>query len=152
MRLICVQTPKVYLVHQMLLYASVQQLPWEVLIASVITASERRKRLKLKRIVISEHNYLALKKVGYAGDSFNDVVSKLLQVYRAYKENKKQQEEQQQQENYDAKYITNNDGLPFHDSFSELFGEYDRQQLADLFGYRMRNSSRKSQPIREESE
>jgi predicted CopG family antitoxin len=49
-------------------------------LATVLTASERRKRLKLKRIVISEHNYLALKKAGYAGDSFNDVVSRLLQV------------------------------------------------------------------------
>jgi predicted CopG family antitoxin len=65
--------------------------------AAVLTASESRKRLKLKRIVISEHNYLALKKVGYAGDSFNDVVSKLLQVYRAYQEKKKQQQQQQQQ-------------------------------------------------------
>jgi hypothetical protein len=33
--------------------------------ATVLTTSERRKRLRLKRIVISEHNYLALKKVGY---------------------------------------------------------------------------------------
>jgi predicted CopG family antitoxin len=67
--------------------------------ATVLTASERRKRLKLKRIVISEHNYLALKRLGQAGDSFNDVVSRLLQVYRAYQEMKKkqQQEEQQQQ-------------------------------------------------------
>ena len=31
--------------------------------AAVLTASERRKRLKLKRIVVTEHNYLALKKV-----------------------------------------------------------------------------------------
>jgi predicted CopG family antitoxin len=66
--------------------------------ATVLTASERRKRLKLKRIVVSEHNYLALKKVGYAGDSFNDVVSRLLQVYRAYKEKKQQEEEQRQQQ------------------------------------------------------
>ncbi len=64
---------------------------------ATVLASERRKRLKLKRIVISEHNYLALKKAGYAGDSFNDVVSRLLQVYRAYQEKKKQQEELQQQ-------------------------------------------------------
>jgi predicted CopG family antitoxin len=62
--------------------------------ATVLTASERRKRLKSKRIVISEHNYLALKKAGYAGDSFNDVVSKLLQIYRVYQEKKKQQEEE----------------------------------------------------------
>src|SRR5215213_9582412 len=95
---------------------------------AVITASEKKKRLKLKRIVISEHNYLALKKVGYAGDSFNDVVSRLL-VYRAYQEKKQQEkQERQQQANRDEKYIINNDRLPFSDSFSELFGEQDRQQ------------------------
>ena len=105
--------------------------------ASVLTASERRKRLKFKRIVVSEHNYQALKKVGYAGDSFNDVVSRLLQVYQNYK--KKQQEEQQRlQENDDEEYITNNDELPFPVSLSELFGEQDRQQLADLLGLRKR--------------
>jgi predicted CopG family antitoxin len=98
----------------------VQQLPWEAITTTVLTASERRKRLKLKRIVISEHNYLALKKVGYAGDSFNDVVSKLLQVYRAYKEKKEQEEQhQRQQENDYEKYMTNNDELPVPDSFSE---------------------------------
>jgi hypothetical protein len=56
-------------VHQIPLYSSVQQLPWEVRMASILTASERRKRSRLKRIVISEQNYLALKKVGYAGNS-----------------------------------------------------------------------------------
>jgi predicted CopG family antitoxin len=65
--------------------------------ATVLTASERRKRLKLKRIVISERNYLALKMLGHAGDSFNDVISKLLRIERSYKEMKKQQEEQQEQ-------------------------------------------------------
>jgi hypothetical protein len=121
---------------------------------TVLKASERRKRLKLKRIVISEHNYLALKKVGYAGDSFNHVVSRLLQVYRAYQEMKKQQEEQQQQqqENDVEKYITNDDRLPFPGTLSDLFDEHDRQQLADLLGYRKMNSSRKSQPIKEEGE
>jgi predicted CopG family antitoxin len=64
------------------------------------------KRTLLKRIVVSEHNYLALKKLGYAGDSFNDVISRLLRIERNYREMKKtkeQQEEQQQrqQENYD---------------------------------------------------
>ena len=131
-----------------------QQLPWKVLMATVLTASERRKRLKLKRIVVSEHNYLALKKVGYAGDSFNDVVSKLLRVYRAYQEEKKKQQEaqQQQQENADEESITNNDRLPFPGNLSQLFGEHDRQQLAELLGYGERNSGRKNQPIREESE
>jgi predicted CopG family antitoxin len=114
--------------------------------ASVLTAAERRKRLRLKRIVVSEHNYLALKRLGQAGDSFNDVVSRLLQVYRAYQE-KKQKEEQQQQENADEKYITSNDRLHFPDSISELFSEYDRHQLADLLGYREKDSSRKSKAI-----
>lgn len=59
--------------------------------AAVLTASERRKKLKLKRIVISEHNYLALKMLGHAGDSFNDVISKLLRIERSHKEMKKQQ-------------------------------------------------------------
>ena len=86
----------------------------------------------MKRIVISEHNYLALKKVGYAGDSFNDVVSRLLQVYRAYKEQKKQQEAKQQQENDYENYMTNNDGLPFTDNLSKPFTEQDIQQLADM--------------------
>jgi predicted CopG family antitoxin len=53
-------------------------------------------RSKLKRIVISEHNYLALKRLGYAGDSFNDVISKLLRIERSYQEMKKQQEQQNQ--------------------------------------------------------
>ena len=111
-----------------------QQLPWKIIVASVLTAAEGRKRLKLKRIVISERNYLALKRLGQAGDSFNDVVSRLLQVYRAYQEMKKkqQQEEQQQQENAPEEYITNNYRLPFPGSSSELFGGHDRQQPADL--------------------
>jgi predicted CopG family antitoxin len=114
--------------------------------ATVLTASERRKRLKLKRIVVSEQNYLALKKAGYAGDSFNDVVSRLLQVYRAYREKKQQEEQQKQQENNDEEYITNNHVLPFPNSFSELLGEHDsRQQLADLLSLRRSNSSRNNQ-------
>jgi len=89
----------VHLVHQILLYASIQQLPWKIRMATVLTASERRKRLKLKRIVVSERNYLALKMLGHAGDSFNDVISKLLRIERIYQEMKKkeQQEEQHQQ-------------------------------------------------------
>jgi predicted CopG family antitoxin len=110
---------------------------------SIVTASKRRKRLKLKRIVISEHNYLALKKVGYAGDSFNDVVSRLMRVYRIYQENKKQQEEEQQkqqQENDFEKYPINNDGLdPFPDNLSKPFTEQDIQQLADMRGLRKEN-------------
>ena len=55
------------------------------------TASERRKRLKLKRIVVSERNYFALKGLGHAGDSFNDVISKLLRIERIYQEMRQQQ-------------------------------------------------------------
>jgi predicted CopG family antitoxin len=32
----------------------------------------------LKHITVDERNYLALKRLGSAGDSFNDVVSRLL--------------------------------------------------------------------------
>jgi predicted CopG family antitoxin len=76
--------------------------------ATTLTASERRRRLRLKRIVVSEQNYLALKRLGQAGDSFNHVVSRLLQVYRAYQE-KKQEEQQDEQENYDDEHITNSE-------------------------------------------
>jgi hypothetical protein len=54
-------------------------------VATTTTASsERRKRSRLKRIVVSERNYFALKELGRAGDSFNDVISKLLRVERSY--------------------------------------------------------------------
>jgi hypothetical protein len=82
------------------------------LATAVTTASaERRKRLRLKRIVVSERNYLALKMLGHAGDSFNDVISKLLRIERSYQEMKKQQEEQHQQENSDG-----SSGLPSYRS------------------------------------
>ena len=106
-------------------------------------ASERRKRSRLKRIVVSERNYFALKELGRAGDSFNYVVSKLLQVYRAYQEKKQEEQERQQQENDYEKYIPNNDRLPFPGSLSELFDEHDIQQLAGLLGLSRRNSSGK---------
>jgi predicted CopG family antitoxin len=92
-----------------------QQLPWKVGMESVITAAERRKRLKLKRIVISEHNYLALKRLGQAGDSFNHVVSKLLRIERIYQEMKKQQEQQQESDDSSV--------LPSLSNPSAMFGE-----------------------------
>lgn len=142
-----------HLVHQFPFMCERTTITLEVIMTTVLTASERRKRLRLKRIVISEHNYLALKRLGQVGDSFNDVVSKILQVYRAYQEKKKQQEElQQQKDNAREEYITNNDRLAFPGSLSELFDEHDIQQLADLLGYGKRNSDRKSQSINEESE
>ena len=33
----------------------------------------------LKQIVVSEKNYYKLKKLGFAGDSFNDVITVLLE-------------------------------------------------------------------------
>jgi predicted CopG family antitoxin len=50
-----------------------------------IPTSERR-RLKLKRILVSEQNYVALKKLGLAGDSFNDVTTKLLRIQKNLQE------------------------------------------------------------------
>ena len=35
---------------------------------------------ELKHIVVSEKNYLALKELGKTAESFNDVISKLLEV------------------------------------------------------------------------
>jgi len=35
-------------------------------------------KLKLKQIVVDESNYKALKDLGKAGDSFNDVIKRLL--------------------------------------------------------------------------
>ena len=56
-----------------------------------ILASERRRRLKLKRIVVvSEQDYVALKKLGHAGDSFNDVTTKLLRIQKNHQEKQKQ--------------------------------------------------------------
>jgi hypothetical protein len=43
---------------------------------------KKRKEVKLKRIVASEQNYIALRRLGHAGDSFNDVVTKLLQIQK----------------------------------------------------------------------
>jgi predicted CopG family antitoxin len=58
---------------------------------SLFSPSKRRKKTMLKRIVISEHNYHLLKKLRYAGDSFNDVIGMLLRVHEHYR--KKQQKE-----------------------------------------------------------
>jgi predicted CopG family antitoxin len=116
-------------------------------LATVVTttAAERRKRSRLKRIVVSERNYLALKMLGHAGDSFNDVISKLLRIQRNYQE-KQQQLQMQQQESDDENNSTNSSGLPFPGSLSELFDEQDRQQLADLLRLRRGNrSSRNNQ-------
>lgn len=98
---------------------------------TTITSSERRKRSRLKRIVVSERNYPALKMLGHAGDSFNDVIPKLLRIERrSYQEMKKKQQEErqhQQQENSD-----NSSGLPSIPMPSAEFEEYNKQQMAEL--------------------
>jgi predicted CopG family antitoxin len=97
---------------------------------TTITSSERRKGSRLKRIVVSERNYLALKMLGHAGDSFNDVISKLLRIERSYQGMKKKQQEErrhQQQENSD-----NSSGLPSIPMPSAEFEEYNKQQMAEL--------------------
>jgi hypothetical protein len=63
--------------------------------------TKKGRRAQLRRIVVSEHNYFALKKLGYAGDSFNDVISRLLLIEKNYREMKKKEEEEQRQNNND---------------------------------------------------
>jgi predicted CopG family antitoxin len=100
--------------------------------AAVLTGAERRKRLKLKRIVVSERNYFALKTLGHAGDSFNDVISKLLRIERNYQEMKKQQE---QQENNDKNSGNNSDNgsefLSPPGPFT-LFEKENKQEISEL--------------------
>ncbi|MDQ3948123.1 MAG: hypothetical protein M3218_03255, partial [Thermoproteota archaeon] len=88
-----------------------------------------RKRSRLKRVVVSERNYFALKELGRAGDSFNDMISKLLRIERIYQEMKKQQIQQQQESN-DKDNSTGSGRLPFPGSVSRSFDEHNRQQIA----------------------
>jgi hypothetical protein len=69
--------------------------------------------------------------LGYVGDSFNDVISKLLRLQRSYQE-KQQQQQMQQLESDDENNSTNSSGLPFPGNLSELFDEHNRQRLGDL--------------------
>lgn len=110
-----------------------QQLPWRIKVSTVeiessVTRGTRSSRFK--RIVISERNYLALKMLGHAGDSFNDVVSKLLRIERRYEEmKKKQQEEQHQQGNSDNSSIE----LPLPPrSPSAVFEQQRKEQIAEF--------------------
>jgi predicted CopG family antitoxin len=47
--------------------------------------------LKLKQIAISEENYILLKSLGKAGDSFNDVVTKILKLIKQQQTDKSDQ-------------------------------------------------------------
>jgi predicted CopG family antitoxin len=37
---------------------------------------------KLRQIVVDDHNYRALKELGQAGDSFNDVITQVLRIVK----------------------------------------------------------------------
>lgn len=91
--------------------------------SSPSSSAERRKRLRLRRIVVSEHNYLALKRLGHAGDSFNDVISKLLRIHSIYQA-KRQQQHQRQQRTRDDQNNSVLGGEPaFRGTISELSDE-----------------------------
>jgi predicted CopG family antitoxin len=64
--------------------------------ASPMTPSKGRKGHILKRIVVSERNYLALKKLGLAGDSFNDVIGNLISIHRKYRQEKDEKNPKEQ--------------------------------------------------------
>jgi hypothetical protein len=95
---------------------------------------------KVLMVLIRLCSNKSLMGLGYAGDSFNDVISKLRRIQRSYQE-KQQQPQMQQQESDDENNSTNSSGLPFPGSLSELFNEQDSQQLADLLGWRIFSSS-----------
>jgi hypothetical protein len=76
----------------------------------------------------------SLMRLVHAGDSFNDVISKLLRIQRSYQE-KQQQPQMQQQKSDDENNSTSNIGFPVPGNLSELFDEHDRQQLADFWAF-----------------
>ena len=104
------------------------------------TAAERRKRSRFKRIVVSEHNYLALKMLGHAGDSFNDVISKLLRIERSYQEMKKQLEEQQ--ESADDNSSNSGSEFLFPPTSARIFGEKQNKKQLDEFVRLLRGKRR----------
>jgi predicted CopG family antitoxin len=123
---------------------------------STMTPSERRRAYKLKRIVISEHNYLALKRLGQAGDSFNDVINDLLRVEKNHRQEQEKEilqhqqrhihQEQQQKSKYDidrsmGHIINNLDSSSFIDEAMVKHG----QQMDELFRAIEENQERKQQ-------
>ena len=97
--------------------------------------TKKGRRAQLRRIVVSEHNYFALKKLGYAGDSFNDVISRLLLIEKNYREMKKRQEEEQRQKNkdnnsYDS-YIESGGFIP-PSSPSTMFPEQNNTNMQNI--------------------
>ncbi|MDQ3848074.1 MAG: hypothetical protein M3261_03865, partial [Thermoproteota archaeon] len=101
------------------------------------------KRSRFKRIVISERNYLALKRLGYAGDSFNDMVSKLLRIERSYQEMKKQQQEEQRQESAEDDNSSNSGSeFLFPPTSAGIFGEKQNKKQLDEFVRLLRGKRR----------
>jgi predicted CopG family antitoxin len=108
--------------------------------SSTITPSQRRKAYRLKRIVISEHNYLALKRLGQAGDSFNDVINNLLRIERNHQQDKEEKEKKQERlqrqersrDDEDNNSISNAIGELYPPGFIEDFMEKHDRELEEL--------------------
>jgi hypothetical protein len=94
--------------------------------ASLSPSSERGKKLRLKRIVVSEDNHLALKRLGQARDSFNDMVSKLLRTYGVYQAKVQQQRQRQQHNTHGQTYSIIRGELPFRANISASFDQQER--------------------------
>jgi predicted CopG family antitoxin len=100
-----------------------------VVIESSGTREKRSSRFK--RIVVSEQNYHALKRLGHAGDSFNDVISKLLRIQRNYQEIKKQQEQQENNDKNSSNNSNNSSELS-PPGPSTLFEKENKQLISEL--------------------
>lgn len=101
-------------------------------------ASERRRAYGLKRIVVSQHNYEQLKRLGQAGDSFNDVITNLLLIQRNYqkeKEKKRQQVQRQGNNNNEDNdsNISNVINELYPQNFIEEAVEQQRQEMDEIF-------------------
>jgi predicted CopG family antitoxin len=91
---------QMYLVHKISLIARACIIIFEKdkKMTSTMTPSQRRRAYKLKRIVITEHSYFALKRLRQAGDSFNDVISNLLRIEKNHPQEKVKKALQHQQQ------------------------------------------------------
>jgi predicted CopG family antitoxin len=108
----------------------------------MMTPSERRRAYGLKRIVVSHDNYFALKRIGQAGDSFNDVISNLLLLQRNYQKEKERKEHQQQQLRQQKQHPLKSSGYDnnYSDVINEPYSasvianavEQDNQRIAEL--------------------
>ncbi len=112
-----------------------------------LEATKKRTRTKLRRIVVSEHNYFALKSLGFAGDSFNDIISRLLLIEKNYQgmKRKKKQEEQQQDNNNNSYDSSVDSTFISSSSLSAMFTDQSsRQELAELVRWLRQSKKRKN--------